>query len=145
MRQQQLTVNCMGNRLLGLQMFPSILFPGSGLTWAYCSLRNEMEKNEMKINSSRNDHVVSRYVSSDILKKLPFRQENLDWVECVTATGSKAISLFTSLDATKFVLISVITLIEMICPKIWTKPRPKTAQKSLLVAIELLVLTGNAT
>ena len=104
----------------------------------------------MKINRSRNenrslrnDHLLSRYVYSDILnrkspsphkKKIPFRQENLDWAECVTlslphtkfsgvferrtATGSKAFSLFISLDATTFVLMSVITHIETICPKI---------------------------
>ena len=29
-------------------------FPGSGLTWAYCSLRNKMEQNEMKINRNEN-------------------------------------------------------------------------------------------
>ena len=49
MRQQQLTFNCMGNRLLGLQMFLRSIF---GLSWAYSSLRNEMEQNEMKINRS---------------------------------------------------------------------------------------------
>ena len=91
---------------------------------------------QMKICSLRNDHLLSRYVCSyskqKIQKKIPFRQENLDWAECVTfslphrkfsgvferrtATGSKAFSLFKSLDATKFVLISVITHIETTSP-----------------------------
>ena len=53
-RQQQLTINCMGNMLLGLQMFLRSTFAGSELTWAYCSLRNEMEQNEMKINRNEN-------------------------------------------------------------------------------------------
>ena len=60
-----------------------------------------------------------------------------------TATGSNAFSLFISLDATIFVLMSVITHIETICPKILTKPRPKNAKRSLSVGIELLVITGN--
>ena len=38
-----------------------------------------------------------------------------------TATESKAFSLFKSLDATKFVFISVITRIETIFPKILDK------------------------
>ena len=86
-------------------------------------------------------------------KNIPFRQENLDWAECVTlslphtkfsgvfdrrtATRSKAFSLFISLDATTFVLISVITHIETIYLKILTKPRPKSAKGLLLVGIEL--------
>ena len=42
----------------------------------------------MKICNLRNDHLLSRYVYSDILnrkfkKKIPFPQENLDWAECV--------------------------------------------------------------
>ena len=57
-----------------------------------------------------------------------------------TATGSKAFSLFITLDATKFVLIRVITHIETIYPKM-----PKNAKRSLPVGIELLVLTGNDT
>ena len=112
----------------------------------------------MKIYNLRNDHLLSRYVYSDILnrkfqkKKIPFRQENLDWAECVMlslphtklsgvfegriANGRKAFSLFMNLDATTFVLVSVITLIEKICPKIWTKARSKNAKKPLSVAID---------
>ena len=51
-RQQQLTFNCMGNRLLGLQMFLRFV-----LIWAYSSLRNEMKQNEMKISRSRNENL----------------------------------------------------------------------------------------
>ena len=38
-RQQQLTFNCMGNGLLGLQMFFR-----SSLTWAYCSCETKWSK-----------------------------------------------------------------------------------------------------
>ena len=93
----------------------------------------------MKICSFQNDHLLSRYVYSDILyrkfqKKIPFYQKNLGLAECVTlslphtkfsgvferrtATESNAFPLFISLDATTFVLISVITHIETICLKI---------------------------
>ena len=51
-REQQLTFNCMGNRLLKLQMFLRSRFQGL----AYCSLPNEMEQTEMKINRSRNEN-----------------------------------------------------------------------------------------
>ena len=97
---------------------------------------------EMTICSLGNDNLLSRCVYSDILNrkfppKKPFRPENSDCAECVTfslprikfnlssgvferrtATGSKTSSLFICLDATTFVLISVITLIETICLKI---------------------------
>ena len=93
----------------------------------------------MKIRSLRNDNLLSCCVYSDILNrkfppKKPFRPENSDCVKCATfslprikfnlssgvferrtATGSKTSSLFLCLDATTFVLISVITLIETIC------------------------------
>ena len=75
-----------------------------------------------------------RYSKQKIPKKrISFRQENLDWAECVTIslphtkfsgvqrrteTGSKAFSLFITLDTTTFVLISVITHIETVCSKI---------------------------
>ena len=48
-----------------------------------------------------------------------------------TETGRKAFSLFIDVDVTKFVLMSVITHIEAICPKILTKPQPKNAKRSL--------------
>ena len=100
---------------------------------------SETKRNEMKIRSLRNDNLLSCCVYSDILNrkfppKKPFRPENSDCVECATfslprikfnlssgvferrtATGSKTSSLFLYLDATTFVLISVITLIETIC------------------------------
>ena len=100
----------------------------------------------MKINRSRNENLqfaklpstfslrLLRYSKQKIPKKIPFRQQNLDWEECVmlslphtkfsgvclqwTTTGIKAFSLFISLGITKFVLISVITHIVTICPKI---------------------------
>ena len=41
------------------------------------------------------------------------------------ATGSDSSSLLLSLDANKFVLLSVFTFVERICPKIWAEPPPK--------------------
>ena len=96
----------------------------------------------MIICSLRSDNLLSRYVYSDILNrkfppKKPFRPENSDCTKCVTfslpcikfnlslgvfeqrtATGSKTSYLFICLDATTFVFISIITLIETICLKI---------------------------
>lgn len=45
-----------------------------------------------------------------------------------TATGSKAFSPLTGLDATTFVLLSVFTPIETISSKIWAKPLPKNTK-----------------
>ena len=89
----------------------------------------------MTICSLQKDNLLSHCIYSDILNrkfppKKPFRPENSDCAECVTfslprikfnlssgvferwtATGSKTSSLFICLEATTFVLISVITLI----------------------------------
>ena len=109
---------------------------------------------EMTICSLGNDNLLSRCVYSDILSrkfpsKKPFRPENSDCAECVTfslprikfnlssgvferrtATGSKTSSLFICLDATTFVLISVITLIETICLKICPRTTAQECKKS---------------
>ena len=46
--------------------------------------------------------------------------------------GSERFSLLICLDATKFVLLSVFTLIETICPKIYSKSRLRGAKKKQL-------------
>ena len=46
------------------------------------------------------------------------------------STGSERFSLLICLDVTKFVLLSVFTLIETICPKICSKSRLKGAKKN---------------
>ena len=46
------------------------------------------------------------------------------------STGSERFSFLICLDATKFVLLSVFTLIETICPKICSKSRLKGAKKN---------------
>ena len=119
----------------------------------------------MTICSLGNDNLLSRCVYSDILNrkflpKKPFRPENSDCAECVTftfprikfnlssgvferrtATGSKTSSLFICLDATTFVLISVITLIETICLKIC----PRMQKGHFRWPLERLLLTRNVT
>ena len=45
-----------------------------------------------------------------------------------TSIGSKVSSLLICLDGTKFVLLSVFTLIETTCPKIWAKLLHTNAQ-----------------
>ena len=108
----------------------------------------------MTICSLGNDNLLSRCVYSDILNrkfppKKPFRPENSDCAECVTfslprrtATGSKTSSLFICLDATTFVLISVITLIETICLKICPRTTAQECKKSTSGG---LILTRNVT
>ena len=54
-----------------------------------------------------------------------------DVFEWRTSTGSEAFSLLVSLYATIFVLPSVFTLKETICPKICSKSRLKCAKKSI--------------
>ena len=113
----------------------------------------------MTICSLGNDNLLSHCVYSDILNrkfppKKPFCPENSDCAEFVTfslprinlssgvferqtATGSKTSFLFICLDAATFVLISVITLIETICLKLFTQePLPKNAKSPLPVAVE---------
>ena len=51
------------------------------------------------------------------------------------STGSEPFSLLINLDTTKFVLLSVFTLKEMICPRIWSKSRPKSVKRPLPVDI----------
>ena len=48
-----------------------------------------------------------------------------------TSNGSEAFFLIVCLDGTKFVLLSVFTLIEMIWPKMWAKPLSKNAKSPL--------------
>ena len=50
-----------------------------------------------------------------------------------TSTGSEASSFIIWLEATKFVLLSVFTLIETIWPKIWAKPLPMNEKDPLPV------------
>ena len=52
-----------------------------------------------------------------------------------TSTLSEPFSLLIYLDATKFVLLSVFTLIETICPKICSNSRPKGAKSPLPVDV----------
>ena len=52
-----------------------------------------------------------------------------------TSTGSEPFSLSISLDATKFVWLSVFTLIEKICARICSKPRPRSAKSQLPVDV----------
>ena len=42
-----------------------------------------------------------------------------------TSTRSEAFFLLICLDASEFVMLSVLTLVETICPKIWAKPLSK--------------------
>ena len=48
------------------------------------------------------------------------------------STGRGRFSLLICLDVTKFILLSVFTLIEAICPKICSKSRLKGAKKKKL-------------
>ena len=145
-----------------------------------CSLQNENLQfakwesvvYEMTICSLGNDNLLPHCIYSDILnRKFPpkklFRPENSDCAECVTfslpcinlssgiferqtATGSKTSFLFICLDATTFVLISVITLIEMICLKICPRttaqePLPKNAKVHFRWPLKRVILTRNVT
>ena len=63
------------------------------------------------------------------------RSLSSDVFERRTSTGSEPFALLISLDATIFVLLSVLTLIETICPKIWFKLRLKSAKSPLPVDV----------
>ena len=58
-----------------------------------------------------------------------------DVFERQTSTGSEPFSLLVSLDATVFILPSVLILIETICPKICSKSRLKSAKRPLPVDV----------
>ena len=58
-----------------------------------------------------------------------------DVFERRTSTGSEPFSLLISLDATVFLLPSVLILIETICPKIYSKSRLKSAKRPLPVDV----------
>ena len=58
-----------------------------------------------------------------------------DVFERRTSTGSEPFSLLISLDATVFILPSVLILIETICAKIYLKSRLKSAKRPLPVEV----------
>ena len=84
-------------------------------------------------------HIIFRdcrvHISSDNLSQNSCIIGSLsnDVFERRTSTGSEAFSLLISLDAATFVLLSVLTLIETICPKICSKSRLKSAKSPLPV------------
>ena len=49
--------------------------------------------------------------------------------------GSGVFFILKHLNATKFVFLSVFTIIEAICPKIWAKRRPKMKKRPLPVDV----------
>ena len=49
------------------------------------------------------------------------------------SNGTEVFFTLKYLDATKFVFLSVFTIIEMICPKMWEKPPSKMKKRPLLV------------
>ena len=49
--------------------------------------------------------------------------------------GSEVFFILKHLDATKFVFLSVFTIIERICPKIWAKPPSKNEKRPLPVDV----------
>ena len=63
------------------------------------------------------------------------RSLSRDVFERCTSTGSEPFSLLICLDAIKFVLLSVFTLKETICPRICSKSRPKSAKTPLPVDV----------
>ena len=56
---------------------------------------------------------------------------SIDVFEPLTSTRHERFSLSISLDAVKFVLLSVFTLIEKICARICSKSQPKSAKSPL--------------
>ena len=56
-----------------------------------------------------------------------------DVFDCLTSTGSEPFPLLVCLNATKFVLLSVFTILETISPKVCSKSRLKSAKSPLLV------------
>ena len=52
-----------------------------------------------------------------------------------TLTGSEVFFILKHIDATKFVFLSVFTIIETICPKIWAKPPSKNEKPHLPVEV----------
>ena len=68
----------------------------------------------------------------------PETYNNIRVFERRTSTGSEPFSLLICLDATIFVLLSVLTLIETICPKICSKSGFKSAKSPLPVDVASL-------
>ena len=56
-----------------------------------------------------------------------------DVFDCLTSTGSEPFSRLVCLNATKFVLPSVFTILETIWPKVCSKSRLKSAKSPLLI------------
>ena len=64
--------------------------------------------------------------------KLVFHNSEMHYC---TPTGSESIPLLLCLDATKFVLLTVFTLTETICPKMWWQLRSKNITSPLPVDV----------
>ena len=58
-----------------------------------------------------------------------------DVLERRTSTGSEAFFSFICLDSNKFALLSFLSLIKTICPRVWTNPLPNDAKSPLPVDV----------
>ena len=70
----------------------------------------------------------------ELLKQLISKSLSTDVFEQRTSTGSEVFFILKYLDATKFVLLSLFTVVETTCWKIWAKPPPMNG-KSLLPVV----------
>ena len=90
-----------------------------------CSLREHPVFSAQVPSFTRREKPILRRKGSDDRK----------YVCCSQVTGSEDFSLLICIEATKFVLLSVVTLIETICPNLWAKPLPKNSISPLLVNV----------
>ena len=78
----------------------------------------------------RRNNFVRNYCFLRAQVKIQFLRK--DVLERRTSTGSDAFFRIIELEATKFVLLSVSTLTEIICSKIWAKPHCIVTQNLVL-------------
>ena len=80
---------------------------------------------------------LTKPLPNDAKSPLPvdFRRSKMLLLTRRTSTGSEAFSLFTCLDAKKFVLLSFFSPIKTIYPRVSTKPLPNDAKSPLPVDV----------
>ena len=107
----------------GLCRSDMVIITPSGLPRLHCKLYS--------FPSGVWPHWLNAYIHLTVIRELISK----DVFEQRTSTGSVAFFLSRFLKATKFVFASVFSLLEMICPKIWSTSQPKITKRPLPVDV----------
>ena len=103
------------------------------------------ERNTAKTNAQIGLHMISFMLINKLIECISISSGDhllgslsKDVFERRMSTGSEAFSLFICLDANKLVLLSFVSLLKTIYPRVLTKPLPNDAKSPLQVDVRRL-------